>query len=78
MNIETEKLPIVVSEQLRTNPHIMGALAQRAFQLANYDMSPDNPVETAIKLGYIIVAADAAHPAAPQPAPRMTGNGSFA
>lgn len=73
MRNQTE-LPIVITETIRDNPHLMSGLAQRAFQLANYDMAPDDPVNTAIRQGLIIVEK----PSQPMKIKRMPGNGSFA
>jgi len=69
-----DTLPIVISPEQRSNLHIMTGLAQKAFQLANYDMSPNNPVDTAIRRGLIVVE----RPELPHKITRMPGNGSFA
>lgn len=52
-----DKLPIKVTPEVHNNPYIISGLATRAFTLANYDMSPDNPVEEAIQRGLIVVEA---------------------
>ena len=69
-----DTLPISVTPEIRENPHIMSGLAQRAFHLANYDMTPDNAVDTALRLGLIEIEK----PMLPAKIKRMTGNGSFA
>lgn len=51
----TRELPIVITEATRDNPYIISGLAQEAFRLANYDMTPDKPVDKAIQQGLIIV-----------------------
>lgn len=53
---DKSELPIVVTETERQNPYIMSGIAQTAFQLANYDMTPDkNPVDIAIERRLITV-----------------------
>lgn len=74
MNHSIDTLPIKVNIEQRENPYIMSGLAQRAFRLANYDMTPDDPVDTAIKSGLIVVE----RPQQPIKIRRMPGNGSFA
>jgi len=78
MSIETDKLPIIVGESVRANAYVMSGLAQRAFQLANYDMTPDSPIETAIERGFIIVKPDMSRHVTIHPIRRMPGGGSFA
>ena len=79
MSIETSELPIIVGESVRANKHVMHGLAQRAFQLANYDMTPDNAVAEAIERGLIVILPDITQSVAPpMPIRRMPGNGSFA
>ena len=73
-NHDKLSLPIAVSEQVRGNPYIMSGLATRAFQLAGYDMTPDKPVEAALRQGLIVVEK----PDLPMKIKRMPGNGSFA
>ncbi|HEY0965337.1 MAG TPA: hypothetical protein VGE13_02550 [Candidatus Saccharimonadales bacterium] len=73
MNNKNE-LPIVITEAIRDNPHIVSGLAQEAFRLANYDMTPDKPVDRAIEQGLIVVKK----PSQPTKIRRMPGNGSFA
>ena len=71
------KLPIEITQQVRDNPYIMSKLAQQAFELKQFDMSPDNAVEKALELGYIVVKqTGGTNP--PAKIKRMTGNGSFA
>ena len=73
----SRKLPIEITQQVRDNPYIMSKLAQQAFELKQFDMSPDNAVEKALELGYIIVKqTEGTIP--PAKIKRMTGNGSFA
>ncbi len=74
MNHKIDTLPITVSIEQRENPYVMSGLAQRAFRLANYDMTPDEPVDAAIKSGLIVVE----RPQQPAKIKRMPGNGSFA
>jgi len=72
----SKKLPIEITQQERDNPYIMSRLAQEAFQLANYDMAPDNAVNRALQLGHIKVKkTEGTIP--PAKIKRMTGNGSF-
>ena len=79
MSIEVKGLPIVVTEELRTNKHVMNGLAQKAFRLANYDMAPDDPVTEALDRGLIVVEEPVSRGVAPpMPIRRMPGNGSFA
>lgn len=74
MTRSIDTLPIIVSPEMRDNSYIITGLAQRAFQLAHYDMTPDNAVDNAIRLGLIQIEA----PSQPVRIKRMPGNGSFA
>lgn len=68
------ELPLTISESVRDNPYIMSGLAQKAFQLANYDMTPEDSVNTAIRQGLIVIEK----PQQPAKIKRLPGNGSFA
>lgn len=46
---------MIVSPEQRDSLHIMSGLAARAFMLAGYDMSPDNPIDAALENGFIHV-----------------------
>lgn len=49
-------LPIEVTREQAASYHIITGLAQRAFQAANFDMTPENAVEKAFELGYLVEA----------------------
>ena len=69
-----DKLPLIVSPEARENHYVMNGLAQRAFRLANYDMTPDDAVNEAIRHGLIVVERSEIQ----AKIKRMPGNGSFA
>lgn len=76
--METSKrLPIEVTKSQRENPYIMSGLAQRAFSLAGYDMTPDDMVNEAIRLR-LIIESPKTGTITPTKIKRMPGNGSFA
>lgn len=69
-------LPIEITRAQRNNPYIINKLAQEAFSLANYDMSPDNAVEEALRLRLIVIKPTEGVISPPK-INRMPGNGSF-
>ncbi len=73
---DIDKIPIQVTPEQRKSPYIMSMLAQQVFQVANYDMSPDNAVDRALELGYLQVSSEHST-TPPMPIRRMPGNGSF-
>ncbi len=66
-------LPIVVTATERANLYIMSGLAQEAFRLANYDMTPEDSINAAIRSGLIVV--EELEP--PRKIRRMPDKGSF-
>ncbi len=50
-----DKLPVVVTTEQLRNRYLGPGIASRAFLLARYDMSPENPIEEALRLGFIRV-----------------------
>ena len=48
-------LPIIVTDEQAKKPRALAGLAAKALRCAGYDMLPDNPVDKALKLGYLRV-----------------------
>jgi len=55
MTQSIETIPIDVTKEQLENPYVINGLAQRAFRGIGYDMSPDNPVQSALDLGILRV-----------------------